>query len=105
MTYPSWTRRLRGLRPLPCREAMQWAKSYSSAQQAWAECKRGDWMLWLVGMTCGDDRSRFSLVSCECSSLGGGRGPETEAARTARYGRYADVVRRHFPDPPGLADS
>lgn len=30
-----------------CKEAVEWADGYESLEQAWNECKRSDWMLWL----------------------------------------------------------
>ena len=31
-----------------CHEALDWADQFKSAQQAWTECKRGDWMIWYL---------------------------------------------------------
>jgi hypothetical protein len=28
--------------------AIEWAKDYDTLQQAWDNCQRGDWMLWLI---------------------------------------------------------
>src|SRR5690606_8873474 len=30
----------------PCTEALRFRMQYNSFQEAWAECPRGDWMLW-----------------------------------------------------------
>ncbi len=30
-----------------CKDAVVWAKRYPTIQEAWAVCKRGDWMIWL----------------------------------------------------------
>ena len=32
-----------------CGEAVDWAKRYADPADAWAECERGDWMLWIAG--------------------------------------------------------
>ena len=37
-----------------CREAREWAQTQPDVQTAWAECPRGDWLLWCAvrgGMT------------------------------------------------------
>ena len=44
-----WTDKLVELHA--CREAVEWAKGYPSLRAAWKACKRGDWMLWLIGLT------------------------------------------------------
>jgi hypothetical protein len=31
-----------------CDEAIEWAKDYDTLQQAWDNCQRGDWMIWLI---------------------------------------------------------
>jgi hypothetical protein len=31
-----------------CDEAIEWAKDYDNLQQAWDNCQRGDWMIWLI---------------------------------------------------------
>lgn len=42
MTFRVWLRTIRA-----CPEARKWVGARSAAQ-AWAECSRGDWMLWLL---------------------------------------------------------
>jgi hypothetical protein len=32
----------------PCSDALEFRAKYSSFEQAWNECPRGDWMLWLA---------------------------------------------------------
>src|SRR5690606_32047529 len=32
----------------PCTEALRFRMQYNSFQEAWAECPRGDWMLWIA---------------------------------------------------------
>src|SRR5690606_8772955 len=32
----------------PCTEALRFRVQYNSFQEAWAECPRGDWMLWIA---------------------------------------------------------
>ena len=57
----------------PCSEAMEWAAGYTSPAKAWAECERGDWMLWLTGSLSGkpgsEARKTLVLCACECARL------------------------------------
>ena len=49
-----------------CIESRTWAKDYADLQAAWHECKRSDWMLWLLARTTlglGDPRLR--LMACD----------------------------------------
>jgi hypothetical protein len=34
-----------------CSDAIKWASTQPDLDTAWRECKRGDWMLWLIGKT------------------------------------------------------
>jgi Xaa-Pro aminopeptidase len=55
----------------PCAEATTWASAYTNAAKAWAECQRGDWMLWIIGKQAGtplsDKRKTLVLCACECA--------------------------------------
>ena len=57
----------------PCQESLDWIGSRRSAARAWAECERGDWMLWLLGRLAGplesESRRRLVLCACECARL------------------------------------
>ncbi len=57
----------------PCPEAVEWAKSYESPDDAWAKCKRGDWMLWVAGRLSEDansaSRKKLVLAACKCARL------------------------------------
>ena len=44
-----WTDKLVGMNA--CHDAVEWARGYPSLKAAWKACKRGDWMLWLIGHT------------------------------------------------------
>ncbi len=48
-----------------CDEAIEWVGSRSAAE-AWRDCPRGDWMLWLLARV-GADRRRIVLAACECA--------------------------------------
>ena len=36
-----------------CSEAVDWLQTKLTFEQAWADCERGDWMLWLLGKLSG----------------------------------------------------
>jgi len=54
-----------------CREAIDFALKYDDIQVGWEECRRGEWMLWLIGKLSGkpgsEKRKRFVLAVCECT--------------------------------------
>lgn len=50
-----------------CSEAREWAKGKRLAQ-SWAECPRGDWMLWLAAKA-NVDRKVVVLAACACARL------------------------------------
>ncbi|MCK5022761.1 MAG: hypothetical protein KAS04_01175, partial [Candidatus Aenigmarchaeota archaeon] len=56
-----------------CPQAVEWAKDYPTLQQAWNNCERGDWMLWLVGKQSGPPKSKsrkkLVLTVCKCARL------------------------------------
>ena len=56
-----------------CNDAVKWARSQKSAQSAWDTCKRGDWMLWLLGKLAGKPgeakRRKLVLAACSCARL------------------------------------
>ena len=67
----SHTRYLKTLRA--CEEAVEWASQYPTLQAAWEACERGDWMLWLLGKSCGNTGSekhkQVVLLACKCARL------------------------------------
>lgn len=49
-----------------CSESVAWAESYGSDHaRAWAECPRGDWMLWIAARSRAD-RLLVGLSVCDC---------------------------------------
>ena len=56
-----------------CPDAVKWSKKYRSAKSAWANCERGDWLLWLAGKKAGpvgdERRKKLVLASCACARL------------------------------------
>lgn len=65
-----------------CSEAIEWAEQYPTLQQAWDNCERGDWMLWLAGKQSGepgtDKRRKLVLCACDCARLSLKHVPENE---------------------------
>jgi hypothetical protein len=59
-----------------CQPAREWILSLpasTTARQAWQQCQRGDWMLWVIGALAGpsesESRKRLVLCACECARL------------------------------------
>jgi len=56
-----------------CGNALAWCKGYESLAEAWADCQRGDWMLWLLGKLSDKPESvshkKLVLVACQCARL------------------------------------
>ena len=57
-----------------CSDAVAWALTQKSAAIAWRDCKRGDWMLWLIGKVeksgpYTKERKPIVRVACECARL------------------------------------
>jgi len=56
-----------------CGNALAWCKGYKSLAEAWADCQRGDWMLWLLGELSDKPESvshkKLVLVACQCARL------------------------------------
>ena len=56
-----------------CTKAVLWAKDQPDWETAWEVCKRGDWMLWLLGKLSGGPRSKsrkkLVLVACKCARI------------------------------------
>jgi hypothetical protein len=54
-----------------CSDGLEWAKGYKSFKAAWAECQRGDWMLWFLDKRCKTiaQRKRLVYTACQCARL------------------------------------
>jgi hypothetical protein len=61
---PSFQRTLAKLSACP--EAVEWVGDRTMAQ-AWAECERADWMLWLLAKLDGCYSPRLRLAACACA--------------------------------------
>jgi hypothetical protein len=71
-----------------CSEAVEWAKTQKSAKAAWDSCKRGDWMLWIVGRTINcnpwtDGRKPLLACSLDCAETAKRHWPKTHAKKIA----------------------
>ena len=55
----------------PCPEAIVWLRTQPDFETAWANCQRGDWMLWLLGRLCRtiEDRKILVRTACACARL------------------------------------
>lgn len=51
-----------------CYGAIEWLGS-RDLLTAWAECLRGDWMLWLAARAAEPDAVRLRLAACDCAEL------------------------------------
>jgi len=53
-----------------CKEAIDWVED-RTIQQAWKDCQRGDWMLWLLEQIEGEkgwlDEKEIMLLGCWCA--------------------------------------
>lgn len=58
-----------------CYEARAWVRAgeYRTLAAAWADCPRGDWMLWYAGILSGGSesaaRKQLVLAACACARL------------------------------------
>jgi len=50
----------------PCEEALIWLKDQPSLKEAYTNCARGDWLLWLA-RRLEIDRKLIVLAACECA--------------------------------------
>ena len=59
------TTKLENLRA--CGEAIEYVKTQKSSKDAWMNCSRGDWMLWLAKRLGVDDR-KLTLAKASCAN-------------------------------------
>ena len=52
---------------LACSEAVEYVKTQKSSKDAWMNCERGDWMLWLAKRLDVDDR-KLTLAKATCAN-------------------------------------
>jgi hypothetical protein len=51
----------------PCLEAVQWV-GRRSVEEAWKECDRGDWLLWIAARV-GVEHKKVVFAACQCVRL------------------------------------
>ncbi|HUX56261.1 MAG TPA: hypothetical protein VMV77_04760 [Bacteroidales bacterium] len=49
-----------------CRDAVLWVKTQTSIKEAWENCERGDWMLWLAKRLNIDDK-KLTMAKAMCA--------------------------------------
>ena len=49
-----------------CSEAVKWVETQDSMQDAWNNCHRADWMLWLMRAAKVQDDKLYRLFACWC---------------------------------------
>jgi hypothetical protein len=64
-----WSHRL--VRLGACQVAIDWARTQPNEREAWRNCKRADWMLWLLGRLCKrlTQRRILVLAACDCAGI------------------------------------
>ena len=50
----------------PCSDAREWMRSQKNATEAWNNCERGDWMLWIAKKLKVDDR-KLTMAKAMCA--------------------------------------
>ena len=58
------TKRLDKFRP--CSDAREWMRTQKNATEAWNNCERGDWMLWIAKKLNADDR-KLTMAKAMCT--------------------------------------
>ena len=80
MKMERWLKKLERLSA--CNDGISFARTYKTSGNAWKYCKRGDWMLWLIGKmsgeSCSDKRKKLVLTACKCARLALKHVPEGE---------------------------
>ena len=55
-----------------CFDGLEWVRNQTSPEIAWASCKRGDWMSWVLNLLIpvgSDMRKLYVLSQCACARL------------------------------------
>jgi hypothetical protein len=50
-----------------CKDAIEWVATQKNYKEAWMNCERGDWMLWLAKRLRVDDR-KLTLAKFKCAN-------------------------------------
>jgi len=73
-----------------CKEAIEWLSSQTTLEQAWENCTRGDWLLWLVAALRVDERKLSlakGLVAKEITYLMDDKRSKTAVQAAIDYGK------------------
>ena len=79
-----------------CKEAIDYADQYDYLQEAWDNCERGEWMMWLLCYQDGDVNSNYvraqmligeHYIRCKFFT------PYTKQDALL----FADIIREYFP--------
>ena len=49
-----------------CQSAKDWAKTQPDLATAWQNCRRADWMIWLLKRMGYKDPKNYRLIACAC---------------------------------------
>jgi len=49
-----------------CREGAEWASQYQTLADVWANCQRGDWMIWMLDKS-GEHKQMIVRLACACA--------------------------------------
>ena len=49
-----------------CTKAKTWCSTQPDLVTAWQDCRRGDWMLWLLDAMDYEDPKNYRLIACAC---------------------------------------
>lgn len=106
-TRPLRVRSAEGLLPHnACLESRTWLQSLpreTTARQAWQQCQRGDWMLWLRGRIEELRTTRRAAANAVyAADAAAANAVYADAARLQTLSKSAEIVRKHYPYPPRL---
>ena len=87
---------------LPCKEGVAWLKEYQSLQEAWTDCKNGEWMMWFLKHIIGTESDEMKLLDGEIANLISRSKQSTGHSPVTANVLYlcAQLVREHYPVVP-----
>ena len=80
-----------------CKEASTWAKG-KSLSKVWNNCRRGDWLLWLVVRYGDTPRKTIAAIACDCAE------PALIHTQDQRPAECIATVRRWLKDEATLVE-
>ena len=104
-----------------CKEALDWAKTTNSLQEAWNTCKKGNWMLWLLNWNklrlqkimrdayaAADDAADAAAIDAayaaatDADDATDADAAAADAADDAADAAAADAIRKRQPNAPNI---